>query len=238
MTPGAWLVASLVVALAAAVQGAVGFGLVLIAAPIVTLLDVRLVPGPMLVAAFVLTVVMAVRERAGLDTRAVGWAFTGRVPGSFLGAWLLAQLDAAALEVAVALAVLVGVGMTASRVRIPITTASLLGAGFVAGVMGTTTAIGGPPIAIVYQHESGLTLRGTLSGFFVVGSLLSMVTLLLVGRFGWVDLQLGLALLPATMAGYAAGRPATRVLDRGYTRLAVLAVSTAAAAVLLVRRVM
>ncbi|HEX6130577.1 MAG TPA: sulfite exporter TauE/SafE family protein, partial [Actinomycetota bacterium] len=74
MTGVEWAVASLVVGASAAVQGAVGFGLVLVAAPIVTMLDPRLVPGPMLVAALVITVVMAVRERAGLDVRAVGWA--------------------------------------------------------------------------------------------------------------------------------------------------------------------
>lgn len=238
MTGVEWAVASLVVGASAAVQGAVGFGLVLVAAPIVTMLDPRLVPGPMLVAALVITVVMAVRERAGLDVRAVGWAVSGRLPGSFLGAWLLAQLDTAALEVVVAGTVLAGVAMTASRLRIPITRASLLGAGFLAGVMGTTTAIGGPPIAIVYQHETGLTLRGTLSGFFVVGSLMSIGTLVLVGRFGWPDVRLGLALLPATLAGYALALPVARMIDRGHTRVAVLAVSTAAAAVLLLRRVM
>jgi len=202
------------------------------------MLDARLVPGPMLVSAFVLTVVMALREREGIDVRAVGWAVVGRLPGSLLGAWLLTQLDAAALELVVAGTVLAGVAMTASRFRIAITRASLLGAGFVSGVMGTTTAIGGPPIAIVYQHETGLALRGTLSGFFVVGCLMSVGTLMLVGRFGWEDVRLGIGLLPATLGGYALGRPVTRMIDRGHTRLAVLGVSAAAAVVLLLRRVM
>jgi len=234
---GGWWVVHVVVAVGAAVQGAVGFGLVLVAAPIVTPIDPRFVPGPMLVAALALCLVMAVQDRAGLDVGAVGWAVVGRVPGSVLGAWLLTKLDAEALEVVVAIAVLAGVLMTASRVRILITRASLLAAGFVAGVMGTTTAIGGPPIAIVYQHEAGPTLRGTMSGFFVAGALMSMGTLMVVGRFGWLDVRLGLELVPATVVGYSIGRPIVRVLDRGHTRTAVLVVSAAAAAVLLLRRV-
>lgn len=238
MSVAAWTAASLVIGLAAAVQGVAGFGLVLLAAPVVTMLDPRLVPGPMLVAAFVLTIVMAVRDRAGLDVRAVGWAFAGRVPGALLGAWLLAQLDTRALELVVAVTVLAGVAMTASTLRIAITRTALLVAGFVAGVMGTTTAIGGPPIAIVYQHEPGVTVRGTLSGFFVFGSLVSMAALVLVGRFGWQDVRFGLGLLPATLGGYALAQPMTRVVDRGYTRTVVLGVSTAAAAALLLRRVM
>jgi uncharacterized membrane protein YfcA len=65
-----------------------------------------------------------------------------------------------------------------------------------------------------------------------------MGALALVGRFGWTDVRLGIGLLPATLAGYLLGRPVTRVLDRGYTRIAVLGVSAAAAGVLLLRRVM
>jgi uncharacterized membrane protein YfcA len=231
------LVASIVVAVAALVQGAVGFGLVLVAAPIVTMVDPRLVPGPMLVSAFALTVVMSLRDREGIDGRGIGVAFVGRIPGSLIGAWLLTLLTPAALELVVAGTVILGVAMTGSGLRIPLSRGSLLGAGFLSGVMGTTTAIGGPPIAIVYQHAPGRDLRGTLSGFFVVGSLVSIVTLALVGRFGWADLRLGAALLPATAVGYVLSGPAVRVMDRGYTRLGVLAVSTAAALVLLARRV-
>lgn len=236
MTAAALGLASLAIALGALVQGAVGYGLVLIAAPLVTMIDTRLVPGPMLVAAFVLTVIMAARDRAGLDARGVGLAFLGRIPGSLVGAWLLTRLTPDALELAVAAAVLLGVVMTGSGWRIPVQPSTLLGAGMLSGIMGTTTAIGGPPIAIVYQHAPGRDLRGTLSGFFVMGSLLSMVTLALFGRFGAEDLRLGLLLLPATLAGYAASQPAVRILDRGYTRPAVLAVSTSAALVLLLRR--
>ena len=112
----------------------------------------------------------------------------------------------------------------------------LLGAGFVAGITGTTTSIGGPPIAIVYQHHGGETLRGTLAGFFVMGSVLSMVTLALVGRFGTDDLLLGLALIPGTVAGYVLSPPFVRWLDRGYTRAAVLGVSIGAGLLLIARR--
>lgn len=236
MSGAEWATASAVVALAAFVQGAVGFGLVLVAAPLVTLIDPRLVPGPLLVCAVLLSVVMAWRERQGLDGVGVAWAFAGRVPGSVVGALLLAMMTATQLEMAVAGTVLFGVAVTASGIHVPLRRATLLAAGFLSGVMGTTTAIGGPPIAIMYQHETGPNLRGTLAGFFVMGSLLSMATLAWVGRFGALEVGDGVLLAPAALAGYGASVPATRFLDRGYTRTAVLAVSAAAAIVLLVRR--
>lgn len=238
MSPADLVAVSAVVAVGALVQGAVGFGLVLIAAPLVTLIDPRFVPGPMLVAALMLTLVMSYRDRGGIDVSGVGWAFVGRVPGSVLGALLLATMSESQLELAVAVTVFVGVAMAGSGLRVPITRPTLLGAGFLSGVMGTTTAIGGPPIAIVYQHATGPNLRGTLSGFFVVGSILSMATLALVGRFGLAQIRDGVLLLPGLLVGYLLSLPATRVLDRGYTRGAVLTVSAAAALVLLVRRVL
>jgi uncharacterized membrane protein YfcA len=166
----------------------------------------------------------------------VAWAFAGRVPGSVVGALLLAMMTAVQLEMAVAGTVLFGVAVTASGIRVPLRRATLLVAGFLSGVMGTTTAIGGPPIAIMYQHETGPNLRGTLAGFFMMGSLLSMATLAWVGRFGAPEVGDGVLLMPAALAGYGASVPATSFLDRGYTRAAVLAVSAAAAVVLLVRR--
>ena len=228
-----WAAAAAAVALGSVVQGAVGFGLVLVAAPLATLVDPRFVPGPMLVCGAVLALVMGWRERRGLDAAGVAWAFAGRVPGSVIGALLLAMMTAAQLELAVAGTVLVAVAASASGVRVPLRRSTLLAAGFASGVMGTTTAIGGPPIAIVYQHQRGAHLRGTLAGFFVMGSVLSMATLALVGRFGLPEIRDGLLLAPAALAGYAVSFPAARVLDRGYTRAAVLAVSAAAAVALL-----
>jgi hypothetical protein len=190
----------------------------------------------MLVCAVALSVVMAWRERDGVDGTGVAWAFAGRVPGSVAGALLLATMTTAQLELAVAGTVIFGVVVTGSGLHVPLTRATLLGAGFLSGVMGTTTAIGGPPIAIVYQHQSGPHLRGTLAGFFVMGSVLSMTTLALVGRFALPEVWDGVLLMPAAVAGYVASWPATRLLDRGHTRTAVLAVSAAAAGILLVRR--
>src|SRR5262249_44558883 len=108
-------------------------------------------------------------------------------------------------------------------------------AGFAAGVMGTATSVGGPPVALIYQHQSGARLRATLSGFFLMGSLLSIATLALIGRFGPEQLRLGLALLPRPLAGYAASAPLARLLDRGFTRAAVLALCGISGLVLIVR---
>lgn len=218
------------------VQAGIGFGSLLLSAPLLVLVDPRFVPGPVLVPGLVLSLVMAWRDRRGLQLREIAWAFAGRVPGSVAGALILAALSTGAFEVLVGVTVVLGALLSVAGLRVQPTPSVLLGAGFVAGITGTTTSIGGPPIALVYQHHRGDTLRGTLAGFFVMGSLLSMATLALVGRFGAYELLLGLALIPGTLAGYALSPPFVRWLDRGYTRASVLGLSIAAGLVLILRR--
>ena len=56
-----FLLATTAVALGALIQGTIGFGLGLFAAPLLILIDPRLVPGPILVSSAVLTVLLARR---------------------------------------------------------------------------------------------------------------------------------------------------------------------------------
>ena len=223
------------VAVGSLLQGAVGFGLSLIAAPLVTLIDPALVPGPLLFAALVLPILTARRDRSWVDLRGVRWALVGRVPGSVLGAAVLARLSPRLMSLAVGLVVLAGVAMTASGVRLRPRGRTLLVAGVLSGFMGTTAAIGGPPIALVYQHAEGPRLRGTLAGYFVVAAMISIAVLAAAGRFGRHDLLAGLALLPGVVLGYAASHRVARWVDRGFTRHAVLLVSTLAALALVLR---
>jgi len=227
--------ACLVVAVGSLLQGAVGFGLSLIAAPLVTLIDPTLVPGPLLMAALVLPVLTARRDRSWIDLRGVRWALVGRVPGSILGAAMLSGLSPRYMSLAVGLVVLVGVAMTASGIHLRPRGPTLLVAGVLSGFMGTTAAIGGPPLALVYQHAEGPRLRGTLAGYFVVAAAISIAVLALAGRFGLHDLVAGVALLPGVVLGYSFSHGAARWVDRGFTRHAVLLVSALAALALVIR---
>lgn len=220
----------------AAVQGSVGFGLSLVAVPILAIIDPRLVPGPVLCVAIVLTLLVSHRERGSIDLFGVTWGLAGRVPGTALGAAALVVMPRDRLSLVFGVLVLLAVAMSASRLRIRSTPLSLVIAGVLSGIMGTTAAIGGPPIALVLQHLPGAQLRGTLSGFFLVGASVSLLALVLVGRFGREELLLALALLPGILVGYLISGRTARWLDRGYTRAAVLTVATAAAIVVILRQ--
>ena len=228
--------ASSIVAVGAAVQGAVGFGLALVAAPVLVQIDPRLVPGPMLFASTVMLMLTIWRDREGIDLSGVGWSVLGRLPGTVLGAITVGAIASEKLELVVGAIVLLAVAMSVSRPRIHPTPWTLMSAGVLSGFMGTTSSIGGPPIAMVYQHETGVRLRGTLASFFLIGGLMSLVALRVVGRLGLEELTWSIALLPGIFLGFALSSRVAPIIDRGYTRKAVLTTSTIAAAILIVRR--
>jgi uncharacterized membrane protein YfcA len=217
-------------------QGAVGFGLALVAAPVLFMLDPRLVPGPLTFSALALISLTAWRDRQAMDFRGFGWGLLGRLPGTALGAAVLAVLSPEHLAIPLGVLVLLAVGISASGVHFPPNPRTLFGAGLLSGFMGTTSSIGGPPLAMVYQHAPGRELRGTLAGYFLVGTLMSLAGIGAVGRFGAAELGWGLTLMPGAILGFTLSNRVTPWIDRGYTRHAVLAVSAIAGLGILVRQ--
>lgn len=232
------IAATVAVALGAAVQGSVGFGLSLVAVPLLALIEPRLVPGPLLCVAIVLTLLLSHRERRSIDFHGVTWGIAGRIPGAVVGAAALKVIPQGRVSLLIGILVMLAVAISLLPVRIRATAPRLLGAGFLSGIMGTTAAVGGPPIALLLQHSPGPRLRGTLSGFFVLGASVSLLALIVIGRFGLPELWLALLLLPGIIVGFWASHRTSRVLDRGYTRTAVLVLSSAAAAAVILRKIL
>ncbi len=222
MTLAAFAAATAIVALGAAIQGSVGFGLALVAVPVLVLIDPGFIPGPFLCVAIAFSVLVAVREHRSIDFGQLKWALGGRIPGNFMFGVL----------------VLAAVAISASPRRIEPTAAKLVGAGLLSGVMGTTAAVGGPPIALLLQHSPGPKLRATLSGFFFVGAIVSLLALVSVGRFAKAELLMASTLMPGMLLGFLVSGPARQLFDRGYTRPAVLALATVGALVVLLREIL
>ncbi len=215
--------------LGAFVQGSVGFGHNLIAAPAMAFVDDRFVPGPAILGAMMLTALMLVRDRNGVHLGEVRTALLGRVPATVLAAATVVFLPERGLAVLFAALVLVAVGISASGVHLRPTPPRLFGAGALSGFMATTTSIGGPPMAMLYANEEGRRMRGTLAGFFLVGSFLSVGALVAAGQFGVESARLSMLQAPGIVVGFAASTFGARHLDAGHTRPAVLAVSVVGA---------
>jgi uncharacterized protein len=226
--------AGLIVAFGALIQGTVGFGMALVAAPLLALIDPAYVPVPMLVLALAHALLTLVREPHGADWRGVRWALVGRVPGSVLGAVAVAVLPYRGFATLIALLVLACCALSLARLPYGPTPPALVAAGVFSGVSGTAAAIGGPPVALLYQRQPGPAVRSTLGAYFGLGTILSLAILAIAEQVDGGLLR-GVALIPCMVAGFLASGPARRYLDRGWTRPAVLGLSAASAVALLVQ---
>lgn len=226
------------VMLASALQASIGFGIGMLAAPIVALVDPGLIPGTLIMVAAFLTLIVVIRERQDIDLHGTGWALVGRVPGTIAGALLLAMLPHRALAILLAGVVLVGVLIT-SFGWVPVARRrNVVLAGAASGVLGTATAIGGPPMALVWQRNSGARLRGTMGGFFLVGSMLSIAALAATGAIDERTMWGFAVLIPAAIAGYLLSRPMNKYLDPKRLRWLAIGASTLGAVVLIGRELL
>lgn len=227
-----------VVTVAACLQGAIGFGMALISAPLLVLIEPALVPGPLIASSLVLVSLTALRDRAHADLRTVRFSMMGNVVGAFCGASVVAILDPRGFSVLFGLLVLLGVGLSAAGLRVALSRGAALGAGLLGGFMSATSAIGGPPMALIYQHEGADRFRGTLAVYFIVSCSMSLIALGWFGEFGLEELSLSLYLIPAQITGFLLSFALGPVLAGASIRPFILGLSALAGLGVLVRVVM
>lgn len=239
MSAAGLVAAALVMALGACVQGAVGFGAALVSAPLLVLIDTDLVPGPVTLSTLVLNIILIVLVRDQHDVdRKVHYAMAGLVPGALVAGAALLVLDAEGLAIAFALLVFLAVGLSMSGLSVTRTPRTLVAAGTLSGFMGTVSSIGGPPIALLYQHERAIVLRSTLPRYFLVASVVAVAILIPVGRLGPTEMLEGLAMLPGVALGVAIAPRLSGHVDRRSARPVVLGLSLLAATAVLVKELL
>jgi uncharacterized membrane protein YfcA len=175
---GTILWASLILLVGSCVQGAVGFGASVFAAPLLELVDPVLVPVPLIMAAIGMNVGVLLRDREHASWQAVRWPIIGQLPGALLGALIVALAgNQSSITVLFAAMTLIAVGISTSRWHPRKITTSMVAAGSVSGFIQTIAGFGGPPLAILYQDEQGPRQRAMLARYFIVASSVSLAVL-------------------------------------------------------------
>ena len=221
--------------LGATVQASVGIGLGMIAAPVLALADPEFIPVALVISVIPLTASIAFADRHHVETRGFLLALGGRVPGVIAGALVAAALSTDVIALLVSGSVLLAVGVSVTAKRFHPSDPALVTAGLASGFTGTTTGVGGPPMALVYQHSDPATMRSTISAFFAIGALMSITALWIAGEVGRRQLELAAMLLPAVILGTVTAQLVRHRLDPAIVRPAVLGICTVTSIALLIR---
>ena len=199
-------------AMAAFLAGASGFGLGLVATPLLLLtgFSLRFVVTVNLLISLATRVSVTWRTRRWITWRRAGALVGGAVPGLWVGSVALGAVEVRDVRVAAGVVVAVAALGLAWRDRHPpkprLRGMNLV-AGFLGGVLGTTTSLTGVPPALlltrrrVAQHA----FFADLAVYFVVSSAVGLVFLGANGQFSGSAFRAFLWWLPAVLVANAAG---------------------------------
>ena len=225
-----------ILAMAAAVQAATGFGFALTAVPLLTL-----VLGPqsavvtVLVVGLVLSVGVAVRERGHVRRRdAVTVGLAGLV-GMPIGLLALSTASERALTVMISLVLLGSILLLGRGLRLPRGPRTEIGAGLLSGVLLTSTSMNGPPLVVAFQAQRlpPREMRATLATIFVLHGAVAVALVAVAGQVTAAAAVTAAVGIPAIAIGWFAGDRIFRRLDATAFRRVVLGMLTVTALVAL-----
>ena len=227
--------AAAVIVFGAVVQGTIGFGLGLLAAPVVATVLPGAIPVTLVLVTWPIGAISAAREVHALDRVSLPWMLLGALPGTIVGLVVIHLADAHQLAVIVGVTTVLGVGVTSLRRDVPLNRTSAGIAGFIGNVTGTAASVGGPPVALLFQHQRGPTVRSTLGAYFAISGTLSVIGYAATGAITVDRLLLALALLPAMLFGAWLSKHFHGLVDAGWLRPAVLVLSVIAGSLAILR---
>lgn len=219
------------IAFASIVGGATGFGTALVATPLMLLVGIS-VPetvSVILVVGLVTRCAVMIRLRAHIVWSRVSLLALGSIPGAWAGAAVLHVVSVHYLKIAAGvLAVLCGVSMvvvsTPDEPRSP-SPAAAAATGAVGGFLSTTTALNGPPPALLLTRAGipPMVFIADMAGYFTV---VSAVSLIVLGARGQIPHSILWPALPtyvvASLLGTGAGLWIAHRLPERAFRLAVI----------------
>jgi uncharacterized membrane protein YfcA len=219
----------------AVVQGSVGFGIVVVAAPFVIWLAPGLMPGSMLVCGFAMPLMQLATRWGDIDWPNLRAALGGRLLLTPLGVWVVAISSPRLIAGLVGLLVLVVAVASAYAPAFEARPRNIFVAGMLTGISGTSAAVGGPFVAMTLQHEDPGAIRATLAAFFTVGSFASLTGLAVAHELPAEQLVWGAIFVPFLAAGYVLSGPVVRRLDDGRLRSGMLVFCVLAGLLIILR---
>ena len=196
-------ISALVMFVAMTVQGSLGIGGALIAVPILVFLYPEFLPAPLIINGAVITLAVMIRERQNIDWSKMRLILVGALFGISCAGIVFGKVSSNTYAILIGVMVVIATAMCMRGWSIPISRKNSLAAGTLCGFMHATASLPGPPIMLLYRNEPAKIFRPTLAAYFFVTSIMSLVMLFYLGRLGNHEVQLGLAILPGSILGYA-----------------------------------
>lgn len=224
-----------VVIIASILQVSIGMGFGMLASPLIALIKPELVPGAILVMGLFVAFTGAWRERMNISIDELKLGIGGRIVGCIIAFFLLLIIpDLESFFIVFGVIMLLAIAMTVFGRKIEFSYKSLFNLSIVSGLMGVITAVGAPPMAIIYHDRDPAIVRPTLNVFFFSSCVLGLISL---GISGWVSVPhfvAALLFIPAMFVGILISSPFKR-LPKRFTSNFLLGLSAVASVSLIIK---
>lgn len=234
---GAWAICAVAVFAGTILQRLAGQGLGMLASPVLAIVAPDFLPGSMLLVGLVVGFGAVSVELSALTRHELPPGFAGRAVGAVLAAWIAVHVvDTGAFAYLVAGMVFLGIALSLLGLRVAIRPLSLFLASTLGGIMGTLTAVGAPPLALLYQHEEARRSAAMQNVFFAWGMVMSITALSVAGLIGLRHIVMALSLLPFVLLALWLAHPLAGRAAKARIRPVALSLAGVAATVLLVKQ--
>ena len=232
-----FMIANCAILLGSVVQTTTGMGFAMVSVPLLALISLDFVPGPTIFVNIFLTLLMLNDGKSTIVTREITILLPSILVGTLLGALVLSLVPAHTLGILFAVLVLLAIGVTFFVKIHCLTPTGLIIGGVASGLMGTTSGVHGPPLAVLYQHENINKIRATMALVFLVAYSLSLIALSIFGDFSVRLAVSGLFLLPGLLIGFQIGKRVRHRIPPLLARTIMLTIASISAVILLVKSV-
>ncbi|MEI6894486.1 MAG: sulfite exporter TauE/SafE family protein [Colwellia sp.] len=226
---------NIIVLLGSLLQGLIGYGVGMFCAPLLFLISPTLVPAPLILISTVITVIMMVRDRGHLQFNQVSWAMSGGFVGIIVAGFVLNIASKEQFELVFGLLILAAVFISILGFKPKVNKKTNTLAGFISGIMGTITAVGGPPMALLYQHGDINKIKAKLTAFFLFLNIVALITLAFIGELTLSMLIIVTLSLPGLFIGLYISTKAHHIVKPHLIRKWILALSAITSIIAIVR---
>ena len=229
------LLINFVVLLGSLLQGLIGYGIGLLCAPLLFLISPTLVPAPLILISTVLTIIMMARDRSHLQFDQIRWAMKGGFIGAVCAGLILKVATKDQFEFAFGFLILLAVVISLLGFKPKVNKKSNVIVGFTSGLMGTITAVGGPPMALLYQHGDIKNIKANLTAFWVFLNIIAISTLAFIGQLTFDTLILVAQATPGVVLGLYLSTKLQGLLQPHLVRNAILVLCAITSIVAMIR---
>jgi len=190
--------ACLIVFIASLAQSIFGMGWGLIAAPLLALLDPTLIPGTIVFLGFFAAFYPSIIYHKDVNWQIFRPSILGRFLGSVIAGPITAYLIATnKIELILGIVLIVTILISMTKIgKIKQNQKNHFIAGTFSGILGTLVGVGGTPMGIIHQNNDPIMVRANNNVFFMTGSIISIIILLVADVMQSYHIIMGVMLLP------------------------------------------